>query len=75
MNGNPNFDFVLDKTEGYISPRAEWVELQFYVHEGQYESLYENENGDVIESDMYDISDPEDMHPVGDMFKIQIKGK
>lgn len=71
----PDVEFVVDKTEGYISPGAEWVELQFYVHESQYSVLKEEENGNFIEGEYYDESDFEDMHPVGEAFKIQIKGK
>lgn len=72
---NTGFDFVLDKSEGYLSPRAEWVELQVYVHEAQLEAISKTDAGEVMEESYYDASDFEDMYPVGEKFKIQIKGK
>lgn len=69
---NPTWKFVEDRTEGYISPKAEYVELQLYIHKCQPVDVVQVENGDVIE-ETFGCDDPYNMHPVGEKFVVQIQ--
>lgn len=73
-NLGSNIEFVLDKKASCISPEAEWLELQLYAHTSADVIISEEEKGNYVEGESYD-DDPEEEHPVGEPFRIQIKGK